>query len=796
MLKSYLKIAFRNLARSKVYSFINVFGLAVGLAVAMMIGIWINDEVSANKHHANYSTLYQVMMHQISEGNKDTQDALPFPIGEELKSKYPDFKAVAMCDWGSTRSLVVENQKFLKRGHFIGEEAIDMFSLKVLNGDKNPLKEPYSIALTEETAQALFGNQDPIGKVVRIDNTMDLKVTGVIAKQPKNATLQFDYLMPWQLQEKVYASIRKFHINNWENNSWQTYVQLKEGVNPEKTNTKIKNVVSDHFKDNSLMQSSIKPEVFIHPMAKWRLYADFTNGINTGGFIKYVRIFGVFGIFILVIACINFMNLSTARSEKRAKEVGVRKAVGSARRQLISQFLSESIMVAFMALAVALILVSVSLPYFNRLTEKLMTIQFDNLIFWTIVIVFTLFTGLLAGSYPALYLSSFNPVKILKGGIHIGKNASLPRKILVVAQFTFSIVLMIGTIIIYQQIQHAKNRPIGFNSKGLISIEISKDLINNFEPLRNELMASGMVSSICKTNSPPTEIWTTNNGWEWRGSIPEDKSVEFNTIFTDYDYVRTVGVQLKEGRDFSKEFSTDSAGVILNEAAVRRMGLKHPVGEIIKWFGKDRRIVGVVSDVMQESPYKDVLPLTIVFQKNWVNYFCLRINPDVSSGEAIKQIQPVFDKYNPGFPFAYTFADTEYARKFNYEELIGNLAAIVSVLAIFISCLGLFGLASYMAEQRRKEIGVRKVLGASVANLWGLLSKDFVQLIIISCVIASPIAYYAMNQWLNDYNYKIDIGIGVFLIVLITAMLITLLTVSYQAIKAALMNPVKSLKAE
>ncbi|UTA67407.1 ABC transporter permease [Emticicia sp. 21SJ11W-3] len=796
MIRNYLKIAWRNLVKSKVYSFINVFGLAVGMAVAILIGLWINDEMSANKHHANYATLYQVKMHQTFDGRRGTQDALPFPMGEELKSKYPDFKGVAMCDWGSTRSLLVGNQKFLKFGHFIGPDAMEMFSIQVTNGDKQPLKEPYSIVLTEETAEALFGKQDPVGKIVKVDNTMDLKVTAVVKKQPKNASLQYDYLIPFDLQEKIYDWVAKFHKTNWGNNSWQTFVQLKDGVDPEKTNARIKNVVLDHFKEDQLMQKSIKPEVFVHPMAKWRLYSDFTEGKNTGGFIRYVNLFGIFGIFVLVIACINFMNLSTARSEKRAKEVGVRKAVGSARNQLIGQFLSESILIAFISLVLAIVLVGLSLPYFNRMTEKQMSMELANPVFWAIMLAFTLITGLLAGSYPALYLSSFNPVKILKGGIHVGKNASLPRKILVVLQFTFSIVLMIGTVIIYQQIQYAKNRPIGFNSKGLISVESSSDLLRNYDALNNELLATGAVLSICKSNSPPTQIYSNNNGWEWKGSTPEDKSAIFSTIATSFNYVKTIGVKLKEGRDFSREYSTDSVGVLLNEAAVKRMGLKNPVGEILKWNGRERRVVGVVANVMMESPFRNISPLTIVFEKDWVSYINIRLNPTVSSAQAIKQIQPIFDKYNPGFPFDYKFADLEYAAKFNYEELIGNLAAIISVLAIFISCLGLFGLASFMAEQRKKEIGVRKVLGASVANLWGLLSKDFVKLIIISCVIASPIAWYGMSEWLSDYTYKIDIGVGVFLMVLFVAILVTLITVSYQAIKAALANPVKSLKTE
>ncbi|GAB4031172.1 ABC transporter permease [Spirosoma gilvum] len=799
MIRSYLKLAFRNLARHKGYSTINIAGLSVGMAVTMLIGIWVQDEVSANKHHKNYATLYQVKLNQTFDGKRGTQDAIPFPLGDELKSKYPDFKAVAMYQRSEgTRSLIVGDQKFLKNGIYIGQDAIDMFSLPVLNGDKNPLKEPYSIVLTDETARTLFGNQEPIGKIVRIDNSVDLKVTAVVAKQPTNATLQFDYLLPWQLQEARYDWVRNKAKTDWRNNDWGVFVQLKEGIDPAQTNVKIKDVILTHLAANDpTSRNQVKPEIFLHPMSKWRLYSDFTEGKNTGGFIKYVRLFGIFGLFILVIACINFMNLSTARSEKRAKEVGVRKAVGSGREQLIGQFLSESILIATMALVIALVIVLASLPFFNTLTEKTMTIEFGNPLFWGTTLAFTLFTGLLAGSYPALYLSSFSPVKILKGTFQVGKGATLPRKILVVVQFAFSISLMIGTIIIYQQLEHGKNRPLGFTKAGLISINSSKSLLDHYDALRDELMATGAISSICKTNAPPTQWWSSNSGWKWKGAGPADESVIFTTIATSYDYTKTMGIKLKEGRDFSREFATDSTGVILNEAAVKRMGLKHPVGERMRWANRDWTVVGVVPDIVVEwSPYRAVAPMTIIFAKDWVNFIDLRINPAISPSAAIDKIRPIFDKYNPGFPFDYQFADMEYAKKFRYEELVGNLSAIVCLLAIFISCLGLFGLASFIAEQRTKEIGVRKVLGASIANLWGLLSKDFVQLVIIACLLASPIAWYAMNQWLESYTYKITIDIGVFIAVLILALLITLLTVSYQAIKAALLNPVKTLRSE
>ncbi|MEO5583566.1 MAG: ABC transporter permease [Saprospiraceae bacterium] len=796
MIKNYLKIAWRNLIKNKGYSLINIGGLAVGMAVAILISLWIQDELSANKHHKNYQTLYQVMMHQTFDGHRGSQDALPYPLGNELTDKYPDFAGVAMCDWGSSHSLIMDNQKFLKEGHFIGQDAISMFSFIILDGDKEPLKDPYSIVLTAKIAKTIFGNENPIGKTLRMDNMVDLHVSAIVSEQPKNATLQFDFLIPWLLQEKIYPGIKK-QSTQWGNNSYQVFVQLKDGVNPEKTNSSIKDVVLNHLTDNKNIKNLVKPEVFLHPMSKWRLYSEFENGKNTGGFIKYVKLFGLFGLFILIIACINFMNLSTARSEKRAKEVGVRKAVGSVREQLIGQFLSESLLIACIALIVAWAIVFISLPFFNTLTEKSIRVHFNQPSFWVMMVLFTLFTGLLAGSYPALYLSSFNPVQIFKRGVQVGKSAVMPRKMLVIVQFTFSIVLMIGAIVVNQQIQYGKNRPIGFNNKGLIVVDISSDLEKNFEPIKNELISSGMVTSVCQSSSPPYQIWSNNNGWEWKESTQEDKSALFNTIATSYDYLKTIGIPLKAGRDFSKDFGTDSIGVILNEAAVKRMGLKNPINELVRWNGSERKIIGVIPDVNMASPFSAVSPLTIIFDKGWSNCINVRLNPSVSTSEAIKKISPIFDAYNPGSPFDYKFTDAEYAKKFNYEELIGNLSLIVSILAIFISCLGLFGLASFMAEQRTKEIGIRKVFGASVANVWGMLSQDFIRLVVISCLIACPIAYYGMNTWLNNYkDYKIDIGAGVFIMVLVMALMITLITVSFQSIKAAIANPIKSLRNE
>ncbi|MEO5681394.1 MAG: ABC transporter permease [Chitinophagaceae bacterium] len=794
MLKNYFKIAWRNLVKNKVYSFINIAGLASGMAVAMIIGLWIYDEVSANKHFKNYPSLYQVMMYQTFDGNRGSQTALPYPLGEELKTKYPDFKAVAMCDWGGEHSLVYGEKKLNKSGHFIGEDAMTMFSFTILNGSRQGLHDPYSIVLTDETAKTIFGTENPVGKVIKLDNTTDLKVTAVVAKQPRNSSLSFDYLLPWQLQETIYPHIKQYHKPNWGNNSWQIFVELNANVNAASVDTRIKNTVIAHFTDENTLKA-VKPELFIHPAEKWRLYSEFKNGKNTGGFIKYVRMFGILGIVVLLIACINFMNLSTARSEKRAKEVGIRKAVGSLKKQLIAQFLSESLLISALAFILALLMVLIALPFFNQLTKKDMSLEIGNPLFWGVMIVFTALTGLLAGSYPAFYLSSFNPVRVLKGNLKAGKSGSLPRKVLVVVQFACSVILMIGTIIIYQQIQFGKNQPIGFNNKGLITVNWSDDISKHYGALRQELLSSGAVVSLCKSNSPPSEIHSNNNGWEWKNSLPLEKSTIFSTIATDYDYTKTLGIKVIEGRDFSREFA-DSNGVILNQAAVKRMALKNPVGQMLKWNDKAMIVRGVIPDIQMESPYRAISPLTIIFNKDWVSYVNIRMNPSMPASKVISIIKPIFDRYNPSFPFEYKFADEEYARKFNYEELVGNLSAIIAILAVFISCLGLFGLASFTAEQRVKEIGVRKVLGASVPNLWLLLSKDFIFLVLISCAIAIPLAWYFMTDWLKTYDNKISINIGIFVLVVILAVIITLITVSFQAIRAALANPVKNLRAE
>ena len=532
----------------------------------------------------------------------------------------------------------------------------------------------------------------------------------------------------------------------------------------------------------------------VFPMAKWHLYSEFQNGVSVGGRIRFIWLFGIIGVFVLLLACINFMNLSTARSEKRAKEVGIRKAIGSLRGQLVRQFLSESMLVVFLAFILTILLVLLAIPYFNSIADKQVTLPLDNPLFWLVTLGFTFLTGFIAGSYPAFYLSAFKPVKVLKGSFKVGRLAAMPRKVLVVIQFSVSIVLIIGTIIVFRQIQFAKNRPVGYSRNGLITVDMNTpQLFGHYEVMRHDLKQTGAVVDMAESNSSPTQIWANNDGFTWEG-IPAGFDPTFANIAVTPDFGNTVGWKIIDGRDFSRNFTSDTGAFILNEAAVKLSGIKNPVGKIMHWFNKDHVITGVVKDMVMESPYNPAVATVFQMQPGWVGLIDIRINPRMPVHDAISKIAAVFKKYNPDSPFDFKFVDDEYARKFSDEQRIGNIATVFAALAIFISCLGLFGMASFVAEQRIKEIGVRKVLGATVFNLWQLLSKDFMVLIIISLVIATPVSYYFMHNWLQGYQYRTEITWWIYAIAAIGAILITLLTVSYQSIKAALTNPVKSLK--
>ncbi|WP_259015974.1 ABC transporter permease [Emticicia fluvialis] len=795
MIRNYIKIAFRNLVNNKVYSFINIMGLAIGMGVAMLIGLWINDELSFNKSFANYNKLGQTYMHQTFNGQTSSQMSMAHPLGKELREKYPDFKDVAMGSWGEMNILAYKEAKFSRLGMHVEPQFTRMFSLKMLKGVQDGLGEINSVMINASLAESLFGTEDPIGKIVKIDNKSNLKVTGVFEDFPTNSDFaELGLLTSWAYYLSQEAWVKNA-ADRWEDNSFQCFVQLNEKADFDQVSAKIKDVV---FNKRNKEDRHTKPVLFLHPLSKWHLYSEFKNGFNVGGRIQFVWLFSITGIFVLLLACINFMNLSTARSEKRAKEVGIRKAVGSVRSQLVKQFLSESMLIVLVAFLVALVLVNISLPWFSDLASKKMIMLWANPVFWAISIGFVIITGLLSGSYPALYLSSFKPVSVLKGTFRVGRFASIPRKVLVVVQFTVSVTLIIGTIIVYRQIQHAKDRPIGYDRSGLIYIDMNTpDLYGKYNVLRSDLLSTGAVDNMAESSSPVTGVWADNFGFSWDGIAPGLNPL-FGTIACTHDFGKTVGFKMKEGRDFSRDFKTDSSGIILNESAAKIISPNKDtsVGKFINWNGKKYQVVGVIKDMVMRSPYEPVLPSVFLLDYDWANVVTVKLKTAMSTSEALSKVETVFRKHNPGSPFDYKFIDQEFGKKFAAEERVGKLASFFAVLAIFISCLGLFGLASFVAEQRTKEIGIRKVLGASVSNLWTLLSRDFVLLVLISCVIAIPIAYYFLNEWLQKYEYRTEVSWWIFAVSGFGALAITLLTVSFQAIRAALMNPIKSLKSE
>ena len=800
MLCNYLKIAFRNLAKNRVYSFINIGGLAVGMAVAMLIGLWMYDELSFNRSFPNYDRIAQVMQNMTSNGEIGTQRAIPFPLGKELQTKYgSSFRYLVMSSLQGDHILSIGNQKLSKPGSYMDVEAPRLLSLKMVKGTSAGLRDQNSILLSESVAKALFGTTDPMSKFIKIDNKEDVKITGVYEDIPFNTRFkELTFIAPWSLYVTSEDWIKRARDENqWGNNSFQLFTQLADRANFADVNQQI---IKAKFNNVPEEDKKYNPEIFLHPMPDWHLKSHWENGVQTGGLVDYVWLFGIVGLFVLLLACINFMNLSTARSEKRAKEVGIRKAVGSVRGQLISQFLCESFLVVAFAFGLSLLLVQLSLPWFNEVASKQMSILWSTPLFWLFGLGFSLLTGLLAGSYPALYLSSFQPIKVLKGALQVGRFATLPRKVLVVVQFTVSVTLIIGTIVVYRQIQFAKNRSIGYNRDGLLMIQMkSPDFHGKFDLLQAELKNAGAAVEVAESSSPITQIWSSRGGFHWPGKDP-NLDDNFSTAWVTHDFGKTVNWQFKEGRDFSRAYSTDSSAIVINKAAVKFMGLKNPVGTIVRFGseerGKNYKIIGVINDMLMDSPYDPVMQMVYFLDYENVNWIDIKLNPAQSAGKSIAQIESIIRKNVPSAPFDYKFADEEFAAKFASEERIGKLASFFAVLAIFISCLGLFGLASFMAEQRTKEIGVRKVLGASIFNLWSLLSKDFVFLVVIAFGIATPIAYYFLNNWLQKYTYHTDLPWWIFAASGAGALLITLLTVSYQSIKATLMNPVKSLRSE
>ncbi|WP_183559316.1 ABC transporter permease [Mucilaginibacter sp. SP1R1] len=790
MIKNYLKIAWRNIINNKIYSAINILGLAAGMAVALLIALWVNNEYSYDRSLPDYQQLYQVRRNFNSNGETLTFSSTSLKLADALRTSIPEIEYVAESDGGSSHGLMVGDKKLYLGGIESGTNFLQMFKFPMVQGIASAaLQDPYSIVLTQATAKALFGTENVVNKVVRIDNAYNLKVTGVLKDLPSNSSFQFvKYVIPVSFLELTQAWTKGAH-NSFGFNAFSIYVKLKPGISYTQIAPKIKNI--EKGEDNTNAKNS---DVIMQPMQDWHLFSDYKNGIASGGFIEYVRIFSIIGILVLLIACINFINLTTARSEKRAREVGIRKAIGSQRKHLIFQFLTESLLVTFISFLCSVLFVQLALGPFNALTGTMIRIPFGSITFWLIMMVCVLITALIAGSRPAFYLSSFNPVKVLKGTMHVGKSATLSRKVLVVMQFSCSIALIISTVVIYRQIQYAKNRPTGFSINRLLTTNSNSDLGKNYIALRDELLQSGTVENITSASSPATDIGMHNDIDQWPGKMAGE-TVEMGVISIADNYFKTLGMAVVSGRDFNGTPS-DTSNVIFNETAIKRLRLKNPISQIITYGGRPTKIVGVVKDALMLSPFAKADPTMFVYGNYTQDNIIYRLSPNVNAHNAIDKITGVFTKYSPAYPFTYRFVDDDYNKKFNQEVLIGKLSGIFAGLAIFISCLGLFGLAAYIAEQRTKEIGVRKVLGATVGQLWFLLSRDFVLLVVMSCVIASPVAFYFLQNWLQKYDYRVSIGPGVFITSALLAIVITLVTISFQAIKAAIANPVKSLRSE
>ncbi|MDB5134573.1 MAG: ABC-type antimicrobial peptide transport system, permease component [Mucilaginibacter sp.] len=793
MLRNYLTIAWRNLIKNKVLSLINIGGLAVGMAVVMLISFWILDEVSFDKYHDNYHRIAQVIQNATNNGEVKTSFHVPYPLAPELRKSYgSDFKSVVMSTLPRDYILALSDKKINERGSFMEAGGPDLFTLNMLEGRRDAIKDPSSILISASTAKAFFGNKNPMSKVLKLNNLDNLKVAGVYADLPENTTLAgMAFIGCWDRYATDYrlSGMRE----PWGPGIVNLYVQLADNADLEKVSLKIRDERLRHLKPVS---ARAKPALFLQPMSKWHLYSQFKDGKNIGGKIQYVWLFGIVGVFVLLLACINFMNLSTARSEKRAREVGIRKAIGSSRSQLIQQFYGESLLCVLLAFLAALLLARLSLPTFNQLAGKQIVIPWNSLAFWLAGIGLSFITAIITGSYPALYLSSFKPVKVLKGVFRVGRLASAPRKVLVVLQFTVSIVLIIGTIVVIRQIIFAKDRPIGYSQNGLVAIPVRTiELHQHFDAIKQALASNGTITEMAEADSPPNAVAGTTGGVRWPGEDP-NLDVNFGQENISYDYGKTIGWEFSAGRDFSTSFLSDSAAVIINRAAADFMTMKKPTENYITFYGQQFRIIGVTKDIINRSPYEQVQPM-VYFLAKWAGgCLLLKISPEMSPGKAINNIASVLKTENPEQPFEYHFVDQEYAKEFDDEERLGKLATVFAGLAIFISCLGLFGMASFTAEQRIKEIGVRKVLGASVFALWQLLSKDFAILVFISIIIASPVAYYLTHNWLRNYQYHTDVAWWIFIVTAIGAILITLITVSFQAIKTALANPIKSLKTE
>jgi ABC-type antimicrobial peptide transport system permease subunit len=790
MFKHYFKTTFRNLWKNRAYGFLNIFGLAIGIACAALILLWVEDETSFNHNFPKRDFLYRVMQNDKNDGKISTSGSTPGPLAQALKTDIPGIKNAGRLSWSMDELMLMDEKSIKEKGVYADPSVLSMLTLPFIYGDAgSAFKQLQSVVISESLSKKFFGNDNPVGKVIKMNINGSYSVdgpftiTGVYRDFPQNSSYTFQWISPYETWEN-----KNPWLKPWSNNLTETIVELDSSYSPSAINKKLENYLSTKADGRT-------SACFLFSMNDWNLRNQFEDGKIAGGNIRYVHLFSWIAFIILMIACINFMNLATARSEQRAKEVGVLKVMGAGKGSLVGKFIGESLMMSFMAVLLAVAMLLLLMPSFNALVQKQLSVDIFRPLHLFSLAGIGLVAGLIAGSYPAFYLSSFNPIRVLKGmKIKTATGVIFIRKGLVITQFTVSIILIISTVIIYQQVQHIKTRDIGYSKDNLVTMDLQGAMKEHFSAIKSKMLSSGYVENAALSLHDALHVYSYGDGFGWQGKDPNSKITIHSNVVSN-EWLRTMHMQVISGRDFYPS-GTDSNTAIINESMAKVMGKAGRIGSIVTSGRYNLEVVGIMKDFVYNNIYGSSEPLILFCYTGPATLLTIRYKPHADLTKALAKTEAIMKEYNPGYPFEYKFVDEAFDQFFATETLIGKLAGVFAALAILISCLGLFGLAAYTAERRTKEIGIRKVLGASVQGLAGLLSKEFVQLVALSCIIAFPIAWLAMRNWLQDYQYRTSIQWWVFGVAGLTAVVITLITVSFQTIKAAYRNPVKSLRTE
>lgn len=788
MFKNFLKVALRTIRRNKVYSTINIMGLAIGLACAILILLWVQDELDYNSYHKNIDDIYAVMENQNYEDRIGTTFSTPGPLGPYLKETYPEIQFSSRFTWESENLFSTNDQSFYELGRFVDEDFFKIFTFEFVYGNPDdPFSTKTSLILTEKLARKYFPEEDPIGKTIKLNNETLFTVSAVIKKWPDNTSNgEFDYLVNFE----YFWDENKSWLDQWGNNNVRCFVRLNEGVNWADFSNKLTNLLDEKNDDNAI-------QLFLHPLANVHLYSSWDNGVlDGGGRIRYVRIFTIIAFFILMIACINFMNLATAQAVKRAKEVGLRKVVGAVKSNLVFQFLSESVVFAIFSGAIAIVIVLILLEPFNQLTQKEITFDLDpgsGLALFSLVML----TGIASGSYPAFYISRFQPASVLKGQIRSGQGAARFRKALVTTQFVLSIIMIFCTIVVYQQLIFVQNQETGFNKEGLVYVEMHQEMEDKYDVIKNKLMKDPDVKMVTAMSMPPLGFGNSTWGFDWPGKDPQSK-ILFSNLSIDNTWTETFDIDLAAGRSFNPDFKSDTLHFMVNETGAEAMGFSPE--ELINqpvtlWGERKGQVIGVFKDFNFTSARNKIRPLLMLHDLDWFNHLVIRAQPG-KNNEAINLLESIYREFAPAYPFEYTFVDDRWNEFYENEARTARLFNTFAIVAIFISCLGLFGLAAFSIQQRTKEIGVRKVLGASVFSIIRITTREFALMVILAAFIGSPMAWYLMEMWLEDFAFRIDVTFAIPIITTLIAIVVAIATVSYHALKASSTNPVHALKYE